>query len=325
MPPINLHIYDVSTNASIPEVNKILQAVGTGAFHGGVEVYGKEWSFGYADQGTGVFCCDPKGCTAHHYRESVHIGTSSMSTGVVGTLLQSLMEDWQGQQYDLLRRNCVIFCDTFCKALGVGPIPMWVTNLAGAGATLEDGFKQAKSSAEQAAIIAAAKAGKINEKYQIQAKATQIATKSATEAAVLASRATTKAKELDQQYQLKEKAADAANKTAAKAAILAMQAATKASELDQQYRIKEQAFGLAAKAGTTASVWYAQAAAKASELDQKYKIKEQAGDLASKAGTAANAAVQQATSSAGSGQQRGPQVEDASSSKSGQCDMCTIL
>jgi len=163
-----LHIYDVGSAKALSSLNSGLRVVGTGAFHGAVEVYGAEWSYGYCDEGPGVFDCPPKGCTAHSYRESVPMGQTSMSETEVKLLLKQLEGEWPGEEYDLLRRNCCVFSDEFCKRLGVGAIPGWVTNLAGAGATLGYHAGNALSAVQIAGIIAAARANEVDEKYKIK-------------------------------------------------------------------------------------------------------------------------------------------------------------
>jgi len=130
-----LHIYDVSEAPALQAVNKALRAVGTGAFHGAVEVYGQEWSYGGVEEGTGVFSCPPKGCTAHVYRESVPMGQTAMSHSEVNLLLAELEQEWPGRDYDLLAHNCCHFSEELCKRLQVPEaFPKWVKSLAGAGA-----------------------------------------------------------------------------------------------------------------------------------------------------------------------------------------------
>eukprot|EP00930_Biecheleria_cincta_P088733 TRINITY_DN77990_c0_g1_i1.p1 TRINITY_DN77990_c0_g1~~TRINITY_DN77990_c0_g1_i1.p1 ORF type:complete len:302 (-),score=47.11 TRINITY_DN77990_c0_g1_i1:14-880(-) len=180
--PVTLQIYDVSGNAAIKNVNQIFRVMGTGAFHAAVEVYGQEWSFGYTPDGSGVFSCPPRGCTAHSYREPVPMAETDMSEREVQALLVQLADEWPGKDYDLLRKNCCHFSDEFCRRLGVGSVPAWVTNLAGAGATLNRGFSTLTSHAQNAAIIAAAKAGQIDEQYKgirstVQARAHDLLTK----------------------------------------------------------------------------------------------------------------------------------------------------
>lgn len=139
--PVTLHVYDLGVTdlapATLAQVNKLCRIAGAGAFHAAVEVYGKEWSFGHTEEGTGIFSCEPTKCDVHKYREGIAMGHTALTRKEVVELLSSLEAEWLGQQYDLLWRNCCHFSDAFCRRLGVGPIPAWVTNLAGAGATLQ--------------------------------------------------------------------------------------------------------------------------------------------------------------------------------------------
>ena len=52
-----------------------------GVFHGAVEVYHREWSYGATrkDQ-TGVFCCKPKLCPMHTYKQSIYMARPSPTT-----------------------------------------------------------------------------------------------------------------------------------------------------------------------------------------------------------------------------------------------------
>eukprot|EP00438_Fugacium_kawagutii_P024707 Skav235547 [mRNA] locus=scaffold3067:235190:241325:+ [translate_table: standard] len=80
-------------------VNMFCKAIGTGAFHAGVEVYQTEWSYGGScngPTGTGIFCCPPK-----------------------GQLINKLKLEWKGQQYDLLRHNCCHFAAPMLAAQGM--------------------------------------------------------------------------------------------------------------------------------------------------------------------------------------------------------------
>lgn len=142
--PVTLHIYDVSGHSAVTGANAFFRAVGTGAYHAGVEVYGQEWSFGGSTGGycgSGVFNCDPKDCGAHQYRESKEMGDCWLTRKEVNALLKALASEWPGDSYDLLRHNCCHFCDGFTQRLGVGPCPRWLTNLAGVGAMLRSGVR----------------------------------------------------------------------------------------------------------------------------------------------------------------------------------------
>jgi len=154
-----LNIYDVSTNPIVERINRALVKLGTGAFHIGVEVYGSEWSYGYLESGTGVSYDEPAACSKHHFREALDVGTTKLSQEEVVHIIAELSEEWLGCEYDLLQRNCVSFAMALVEKLGAGPIPALVSNLAGAGATLQDGFMQLSASAHSCANVAAAKAG----------------------------------------------------------------------------------------------------------------------------------------------------------------------
>lgn len=141
--PVTLHIYNLGTSNKTQAVNNLLRKIGTGAFHCGVEVYGCEWSYsditrapGEKVEGTGLFCSTPRHCEGHSYCESIPMGKTSMSEGEIMALLSLLKMEWPVDAYSTLRKNCCHFCEEFCQRLGVGSIPGWVKNLAGAGAAI---------------------------------------------------------------------------------------------------------------------------------------------------------------------------------------------
>eukprot|EP00929_Paragymnodinium_shiwhaense_P074168 TRINITY_DN37935_c0_g1_i1.p1 TRINITY_DN37935_c0_g1~~TRINITY_DN37935_c0_g1_i1.p1 ORF type:complete len:332 (+),score=28.17 TRINITY_DN37935_c0_g1_i1:326-1321(+) len=138
--PVTLHVYDVTSKISIRRLNNVCRLLGTGAYHAAVEVYGKEWSYGFtAGYGTtGVFWCEPRECGMHQYREPIHLGYTTLTQGQVKQVLVRLSAEWLGPQYDLLRRNCCHFSDAFARELGVGGAPEWVLGLADFGAKVQD-------------------------------------------------------------------------------------------------------------------------------------------------------------------------------------------
>lgn len=165
---VMLRIYDVMGAEVVSGLNCLCRVIDTGAFHAGVEVHGLEWSFGFSEDGSGVFSCTPGECGGHAYREAVSMGETSLGEEDVMILLSTLAQDWQGSDYDILRRNCCHFSDALCRQLQVGHIPGWVTNLAGAGAKVEAGLRNAVSHVHAAAVIAAAKAMEIEEELNIK-------------------------------------------------------------------------------------------------------------------------------------------------------------
>uniref|UniRef100_A0A0E0A3Y4 PPPDE domain-containing protein n=1 Tax=Oryza glumipatula TaxID=40148 RepID=A0A0E0A3Y4_9ORYZ len=159
------HVYDVASSGSsegggggggtaILHVNRFFKdAIGLGGiFHTAIQVYGdEEWSFGYCENGTGVFSCPPCKNPMYTYRESIVLGKTTCSIFTVNQILRELSWKWPGGSYELLSRNCNHFCNTFCEKLDVPKLPAWVNRFANAGdAALEvaentaEKLKQAK-------------------------------------------------------------------------------------------------------------------------------------------------------------------------------------
>lgn len=167
--PVLLHVYDVTNsmsmraNSAIVQLNKLMRdglAFG-GIFHGAVQVYEEEWSFGYCESGTGVFSCHPKLNPMYTYRETVPLGSTKLSRAQVEQILSDLSRDWPGYTYDLLSRNCNHFCEEFLERLGAPKLPPWVNRFATAGdaaveaaANTMDKLRQAKTEIVSAGRIA---------------------------------------------------------------------------------------------------------------------------------------------------------------------------
>mmetsp|Transcript_17153 Transcript_17153/g.32343 ORF Transcript_17153/g.32343 Transcript_17153/m.32343 type:complete len:270 (+) Transcript_17153:55-864(+) len=125
-----VHVYEL---VEFLRINQILASevmpIG-GALHAGVEVYGREWSYGGAPgQRTGVVCEVPRTCRKHRYRETVSLGTTRLSASEVALVIGELIENWSGEDYHWLHRNCLAFANEFCRKLGVGNIPAWIDRL----------------------------------------------------------------------------------------------------------------------------------------------------------------------------------------------------
>jgi len=139
--PVSLNVYDLV--GSLATTNKVLKYAGTGIFHAGVEVYGSEYSFGGfedpEDEGSGLFVNEePREHPVHVFKQSVPMGETELTEDEVNDLLDELADQWQGQDYDILNRNCTDFSLECCKRLGVGPFPGWVKSAAGLGANARD-------------------------------------------------------------------------------------------------------------------------------------------------------------------------------------------
>eukprot|EP00437_Effrenium_voratum_P049126 CAMPEP_0181536112 /NCGR_PEP_ID=MMETSP1110-20121109/74633_1 /TAXON_ID=174948 /ORGANISM="Symbiodinium sp., Strain CCMP421" /LENGTH=258 /DNA_ID=CAMNT_0023667573 /DNA_START=53 /DNA_END=825 /DNA_ORIENTATION=+ len=111
-----------------------------GAFHTGVEVYGKEWSFGmtFDNYSSGITCHEPGQNSDHTFRETLSMGYTRFSPKEVGKILEDMKRDWKGRDYHVLTKNCHHFSDSFCARLGVAHLPEWVNTLAETGANTLD-------------------------------------------------------------------------------------------------------------------------------------------------------------------------------------------
>ncbi|KAI7731136.1 hypothetical protein M8C21_013908 [Ambrosia artemisiifolia] len=170
MTEVILHIYDVTnsdsdkTNNTIVQINKFFKdGIGLGGiFHSAVQVYGEdEWSFGFCEEGSGVFSCPFGRNPMYTYRESIVLGNTNLTKSKVNQILRELSIEWPGDCYDLLSKNCNHFCDEFCERLGVPKLPGWVNRFANAGDTAVEiagttayRFRQAKTEIVTASKVA---------------------------------------------------------------------------------------------------------------------------------------------------------------------------
>ena len=192
---IRLHIYDLIKNDTVMQLpfgcefpigkcfqtmNNGLHALGTGAYHCGLEVNGIEYAYGANDiaDATGVFTCVPKHSPGYQHRTSIDFGRRfvrkkawvNIQTELVNTrtgkgtkisdvyeevtrfldgheILQSMAPEYRGTDYDLLEKNCCTFARDACLRLGIKEheIPTWFMNLASAGAMTREAAQRTLS------------------------------------------------------------------------------------------------------------------------------------------------------------------------------------
>eukprot|EP01065_Artemidia_motanka_P029671 TRINITY_DN35760_c0_g1_i1.p1 TRINITY_DN35760_c0_g1~~TRINITY_DN35760_c0_g1_i1.p1 ORF type:complete len:456 (+),score=137.50 TRINITY_DN35760_c0_g1_i1:62-1429(+) len=133
--PVLLNVYnilDAGTNGG-------LGLLGLGLHHTGIEVHGKEWSYGGTlpgmDQGdeTGVFSIAPRtGMPPSHFKESLVLGTTRKSADEVDYIVGTLIArgEWRASDYHILQRNCNTFCSHLAEELGGWTLPGWVNRAA---------------------------------------------------------------------------------------------------------------------------------------------------------------------------------------------------
>jgi len=148
---ILLNVYDVSQEEQVQKLNRLLAHQNSplkfgGVFHVGVEIDGLEWSYGCStvESIPGVSCTLPRTHPQHHFRETIGGRRTQLSPEDIGDIISQMIEEYPGDDYDLLRRNCCHFADDFCQRLGVSRIPGWVHRLARVGAHLDGALQVAQ-------------------------------------------------------------------------------------------------------------------------------------------------------------------------------------
>mmetsp|Transcript_14779 Transcript_14779/g.29138 ORF Transcript_14779/g.29138 Transcript_14779/m.29138 type:complete len:344 (-) Transcript_14779:58-1089(-) len=143
-----LNVYELE---AFDGINRLMAAPGLGgALHVGVEIFGREWSYGGGSgSGSGVVCEMPRQNRQHRYRETVLLERTFLSNVEVALLMGELVERWQQNDYHWLHWNCLAFANELCSRLGVSRIPAWIDRFSrGAGVLdmsmrgLVDGVKE---------------------------------------------------------------------------------------------------------------------------------------------------------------------------------------
>eukprot|EP01052_Picozoa_sp_SAG31_P028719 SAG31_NODE_2795_length_5082_cov_2.673289_6_plen_452_part_00 len=118
-----LHVYDLGRDKKVFKALKAVNTHGLGAFHTALEIADWEWSFGWNDDGTtGVFSGLPSLCDMHTFREKLNLGCTTVSRTYIDKMLARLEDEWMGEDYDMLERNCCHFCNAMANELGVGEL-----------------------------------------------------------------------------------------------------------------------------------------------------------------------------------------------------------
>ncbi|XP_044471041.1 deSI-like protein At4g17486 [Mangifera indica] len=126
--PVYLNVYDLTP------INGYAYWFGLGIYHSGVQVHGVEYGFGAHDHSTtGIFEVEPKRCPGFTFRKSILIGRTDLGPKEVRTFMEKLAEDYSGNTYHLITKNCNHFCNDVCLKLTKKPIPPWVNRLARLG------------------------------------------------------------------------------------------------------------------------------------------------------------------------------------------------
>eukprot|EP00913_Durusdinium_trenchii_P033792 g31633.t1 len=121
---VALSIYELHGTAAVTALTQ-LAGLG-GAFHVGVQVYWLEWSFGWCQDGSGIQALRFGTSDLGRFRERLPLGRTPLAPeeersgrSPVLAVLADMRKQWDGQSYDLLRRNCAHFSVDFVRRLRV--------------------------------------------------------------------------------------------------------------------------------------------------------------------------------------------------------------
>ncbi|ULT90794.1 hypothetical protein L3Y34_008836 [Caenorhabditis briggsae] len=126
---VRLNVYDMYW------LNDYASNIGVGIFHSGIEIFGVEYAYGgHPYQFSGVFENSPQDAEelgeTFKFKESIVVGETEHSTTDVRRLIKALGEDFRGDRYHLISRNCNHFSAVLARALTGKEIPGWINRLA---------------------------------------------------------------------------------------------------------------------------------------------------------------------------------------------------
>ena len=97
-------------------------------------VHGVEYAFGAHEYPTtGIFEGEPKQCEGFSFRKAILIGWTDVGPEEVRGIMGDFAEEYKGNAYNLITKNCNHFCNDACIRLTGNPIPSWVNRLARIG------------------------------------------------------------------------------------------------------------------------------------------------------------------------------------------------
>ncbi|KAL5698850.1 hypothetical protein ACHQM5_029831 [Ranunculus cassubicifolius] len=126
--PVYLNVYDLTS------INGYAYWLGLGVYHSGVQVHEIEYAFGAHElPTTGIFEGEPKQCPGFTFRKSILIGRTDLNPKEVRTFMEKLADEYTGNTYNLITKNCNHFCNDVCIRMTGRSIPRWVNRLARIG------------------------------------------------------------------------------------------------------------------------------------------------------------------------------------------------
>eukprot|EP01130_Rhizamoeba_saxonica_P015203 TRINITY_DN677_c0_g1_i2.p1 TRINITY_DN677_c0_g1~~TRINITY_DN677_c0_g1_i2.p1 ORF type:complete len:205 (-),score=33.30 TRINITY_DN677_c0_g1_i2:318-932(-) len=130
---VRLNLYDLVEN----NWNDTLYNIGLGIHHSGIEIDGREITFGRHEGDTSGIFATPPGATGLVRRESRVLGTVVISPNRLRTILDQMGNNWTGTSYHPIHRNCNHFCNALCSQLLNEELPSYINRLAYMGSFIQ--------------------------------------------------------------------------------------------------------------------------------------------------------------------------------------------
>jgi len=127
--PVYLNVYDLTDG---PRGQLLYGFTQTGAYHAGVEAFGREYSFGAAAEG--IYAVRPRRWNELRPYQTIAMGETNLSAKEFAKLIDRMQFQWLGSEYHVLSKNCCNFSRALLQELEAEPMPGWVDRGAREGA-----------------------------------------------------------------------------------------------------------------------------------------------------------------------------------------------
>ena len=105
---VTINVYDLTP------MNDWGHPFGLGAFHSGVEIDGREYTFA---GGAGIHDTTPRDAPGATFREAVAVGTFDGGQPRLRECLEKLRPEFAPESYNIVTKNCNHFADALCREL----------------------------------------------------------------------------------------------------------------------------------------------------------------------------------------------------------------
>tara|TARA_Y100000589_G_scaffold329762_2_gene377345 strand:- start:1261 stop:1668 length:408 start_codon:yes stop_codon:yes gene_type:complete len=114
---VYLNIYDLTS------INSVLEYIHIGAYHSGIEIYGKEYGF----NSSGVYTIEPQSFS--NFKQNILLGTTTKSQNDINNIISNLQDRFTPDLYNPVKINCHFFANELSHQILYKPIPRYLNRL----------------------------------------------------------------------------------------------------------------------------------------------------------------------------------------------------